>query len=280
MQSTDGRIGYGGLVVGHAAPARTPAPPRSAPTTCPGPSACTRRDASWELRYRKVRPGDFWVQDNGSRYYNRYRNQSQGGFRWWLPVERRQRLRAAHATTARSTSGRSSSASTTARCATAAPGSSCTSTAPAPRPAASARRAGSSSALMGRLDPRPAPADRDRPLMRRSRRQGGGARRRRRPHPDDQQPPQGALPAHRLHQGRGAQLLRPGLAGAAAAAQGPVRDPDPLAARRPGGELLREEHPARHAVLGAHREGPHHRLARPVHRATRSSSRSSTTWPR
>jgi L,D-peptidoglycan transpeptidase YkuD (ErfK/YbiS/YcfS/YnhG family) len=43
------------------------------------------RDASWDIPYRKVRRGDFWVQDNRSRYYNRYRNQSQGGFRWWLP---------------------------------------------------------------------------------------------------------------------------------------------------------------------------------------------------
>ena len=25
------------------------------------------------------------MQDNASAYYNRYRNKSQGGFRWWLP---------------------------------------------------------------------------------------------------------------------------------------------------------------------------------------------------
>ena len=43
------------------------------------------RRGSWEIRYRKVRRGDFWVEDNGSRFYNRYRNQSQGGFRWRLP---------------------------------------------------------------------------------------------------------------------------------------------------------------------------------------------------
>jgi L,D-peptidoglycan transpeptidase YkuD (ErfK/YbiS/YcfS/YnhG family) len=26
------------------------------------------------------------VEDNGSAYYNRYRNQADGGFRWWLPT--------------------------------------------------------------------------------------------------------------------------------------------------------------------------------------------------
>lgn len=45
-----------------------------------------RQDPAWDLRYRTVRNGDYWVEDNGSRYYNRYRNKSQGGFRWWLPT--------------------------------------------------------------------------------------------------------------------------------------------------------------------------------------------------
>ena len=45
-------------------------------------------------------------------------------------------------------------------------------------------------------------------------------------------------------------------------------------------ELLREEHPRRHAVLGAHGEGPDHRLPRrDDQEATPSSSRSSTTSP-
>ena len=52
---------------------------------CPRPSACTAATRLGRCRYRKVRRGDYWVQDNRSRYYNRYRNQSQGGFRWWLP---------------------------------------------------------------------------------------------------------------------------------------------------------------------------------------------------
>ena len=42
------------------------------------------RAASWDLSHRVIRSGDYWVQDNASDYYNRYRNKSQGGFRWWL----------------------------------------------------------------------------------------------------------------------------------------------------------------------------------------------------
>ena len=31
-----------------------------------------------------MRKGDYWVLDNQSDHYNRYRNKRQGGFRWWL----------------------------------------------------------------------------------------------------------------------------------------------------------------------------------------------------
>jgi L,D-peptidoglycan transpeptidase YkuD (ErfK/YbiS/YcfS/YnhG family) len=31
-----------------------------------------------------VRRGDYWVLDNESDFYNRYRNRKQGGFRWRL----------------------------------------------------------------------------------------------------------------------------------------------------------------------------------------------------
>ena len=41
---------------------------------------------AWLLRYRQIQPGDYWVQDNASEHYNRYRNKAQGGFRWWLPT--------------------------------------------------------------------------------------------------------------------------------------------------------------------------------------------------
>ena len=45
------------------------------------------RRAAWsDVGYRRIREGDYWVLDNRSRYYNRYRNRSQGGFRWRLPA--------------------------------------------------------------------------------------------------------------------------------------------------------------------------------------------------
>ncbi len=82
--AADGRIGYGGLV--RAAYRR-----QGSGTTPLGtfrlPWAFGRhpaRDAG-DLRYHRIRPGDYWVQDNASRHYNRLRNRAQGGFRWWLP---------------------------------------------------------------------------------------------------------------------------------------------------------------------------------------------------
>ena len=81
----DGRIGYGGLV----------APLERRQGTGTTPLGTTKlisafgrhpRGDSWDLPYRRIRKGDYWVEDNGSRYYNRYRNRSQGGFRWWLPA--------------------------------------------------------------------------------------------------------------------------------------------------------------------------------------------------
>ena len=83
--TTDGRIGYGGLV--RAAYRR-----QGSGTTPLGtfrlPWAFGRhvRDDASRLPYRRIRPGDYWVQDNASDFYNRYRNRSQGGFRWWLPT--------------------------------------------------------------------------------------------------------------------------------------------------------------------------------------------------
>lgn len=92
----DGRIGYGGLV----APRRRHQGSGTTPLgTVRLVSAFGRhpRGASWSLPYRRIRAGDYWVEDNGSRYYNRYRNKAQGGFRWWLPtssVNSSERLRA------------------------------------------------------------------------------------------------------------------------------------------------------------------------------------------
>jgi L,D-peptidoglycan transpeptidase YkuD (ErfK/YbiS/YcfS/YnhG family) len=84
MQATDGRIGYGGLVAGvrrHQGTGTTPLGTYDLPWAF----GTHRADPGWRLPYRKIRRGDFWVEDNGSAYYNRYRNQRRGGFRWWLP---------------------------------------------------------------------------------------------------------------------------------------------------------------------------------------------------
>lgn len=85
FRTTDARIGYGGLVAGTKRRQGTGTTPlgtydlRSAFGT-------HRRDGGWALPYRRIRKGDFWVQDNGSDFYNRLRSQRQGGFRWWLPT--------------------------------------------------------------------------------------------------------------------------------------------------------------------------------------------------
>jgi L,D-peptidoglycan transpeptidase YkuD (ErfK/YbiS/YcfS/YnhG family) len=80
-----GRIGYGGLV----------RPRQREQGTGTTPLGTFRllwsfgthpRAASWDLSHRQIRAGDYWVEDNKSAYYNRYRNRSDGGFRWWLPL--------------------------------------------------------------------------------------------------------------------------------------------------------------------------------------------------
>jgi len=82
---TTGRTGYGGLVAG--------ADRRQGTGTTPlgtyrllSTFGTHARDANWGLAHRKIRSGDFWVQDNRSDYYNRYRNKDHGGFRWRLPA--------------------------------------------------------------------------------------------------------------------------------------------------------------------------------------------------
>jgi L,D-peptidoglycan transpeptidase YkuD (ErfK/YbiS/YcfS/YnhG family) len=95
LQAHDGRIGYGGLV----------APRRRHQGTGTTPLGTVRlissfgrhaRDQAWDLPYRRIRKGDYWVEDNQSQYYNRYRNKASGGFRWWIPssqVNSSERLR-------------------------------------------------------------------------------------------------------------------------------------------------------------------------------------------
>jgi L,D-peptidoglycan transpeptidase YkuD (ErfK/YbiS/YcfS/YnhG family) len=83
LRVQDGRIGYGGLVAGTKRKQGTGATPLGTYRLI-GSFGTHARAASWDLPYRTIRSGDFWVQDNRSAYYNRYRNKSQGGFRWWL----------------------------------------------------------------------------------------------------------------------------------------------------------------------------------------------------
>jgi L,D-peptidoglycan transpeptidase YkuD (ErfK/YbiS/YcfS/YnhG family) len=84
LRAADGRIGYGGLVPGPRRRQGTGTTPLGTYRLTYAFGTQEPRD-SWDVRYRRIEPGDYWVQDNSSRYYNRYRNKRQGGFRWWLP---------------------------------------------------------------------------------------------------------------------------------------------------------------------------------------------------
>ncbi|WP_245155835.1 L,D-transpeptidase family protein [Nocardioides sp. 503] len=84
MVTTDGRTGYGGLVRGGRRRQGTGTTPLGT-YALPWAFGTHRAEDGWDLRYRRIRRGDFWVQDNASDFYNRYRHQSRGGFRWWLP---------------------------------------------------------------------------------------------------------------------------------------------------------------------------------------------------
>jgi L,D-peptidoglycan transpeptidase YkuD (ErfK/YbiS/YcfS/YnhG family) len=83
--TSDGRIGYGGLVPGKQRRQGTGTTPLGS-YRLPWAFGFQESRDSWRLRYRAVERGDYWVQDNASRHYNRYRNRAQGGFRWWLPA--------------------------------------------------------------------------------------------------------------------------------------------------------------------------------------------------
>lgn len=85
MRATDGRIGYGGLVVGRHRRQGTGTTPLGS-YDLPSAFGTHRARPAWDIDYRRIRAGDFWVQDNASNFYNRYRNKRQGGFRWRLPA--------------------------------------------------------------------------------------------------------------------------------------------------------------------------------------------------
>jgi L,D-peptidoglycan transpeptidase YkuD (ErfK/YbiS/YcfS/YnhG family) len=82
-QSRRARIGYGGLVRPRErvqGTGTTPVGTYRIPFTF-GTGA--RRDR-WTAPYRRIRDHHYWVQDNQSDYYNRWRSRLRGGFRWWL----------------------------------------------------------------------------------------------------------------------------------------------------------------------------------------------------
>ena len=84
LQARDGRIGYGGLVVARLRKQATGSTPLGT-FRLPWAFGMHPRSSGWKLDYRQVQHGDYWVEDNASAYYNRYRNKAEGGFRWWLP---------------------------------------------------------------------------------------------------------------------------------------------------------------------------------------------------
>ena len=85
FRARDGRIGYGGLV---PARKRVQGSGKTPLGTFGLPYAfgMHERAKSWEKSYRRAGKADYWVLDNKSRYYNRWRNKAAGGFRWWLPA--------------------------------------------------------------------------------------------------------------------------------------------------------------------------------------------------
>lgn len=85
MRTSDGRIGYGGLVAGDHRVQGTGTTPLGTYGLLSVFGTHPARDAG-TLDYRRIRRGDYWVQDNASPHYNRYRSKSEGGFRWWLPA--------------------------------------------------------------------------------------------------------------------------------------------------------------------------------------------------
>ena len=83
FRARDGRIGYNGLV----RPDRRVQGSGKTPLgtyRLPFSFGTHAQQPAWDPSYRRIRRGDYWVLDNESKHYNRYRNKSRGGFRWWL----------------------------------------------------------------------------------------------------------------------------------------------------------------------------------------------------
>ncbi|GAA1392958.1 L,D-transpeptidase family protein [Luteococcus peritonei] len=76
---SDARIGAGGTVVGTRRRQGTNTTPLGTYTMTTSFGLAARPATA--LPYRRVVAGDYWVQDNASRWYNTYRTRAQGGFR-------------------------------------------------------------------------------------------------------------------------------------------------------------------------------------------------------
>ena len=85
FQAEDGRIGYGGLVLPRKRVQGSGTTPLGT-HRLPWAFGMGKQKPRWDPSYRRVRKGDYWVLDNSSKHYNRYRNKSRGGFRWRLPA--------------------------------------------------------------------------------------------------------------------------------------------------------------------------------------------------
>jgi L,D-peptidoglycan transpeptidase YkuD (ErfK/YbiS/YcfS/YnhG family) len=83
FRARDGRIGYNGLVRARKRVQGSGKTPMGT-FRLPWAFGMHRQKAGWDRTYRKVRKGDYWVLDNQSDHYNRWRNKKRGGFRWWL----------------------------------------------------------------------------------------------------------------------------------------------------------------------------------------------------
>jgi len=82
-RSTVGRIGYAGLVAPDQrkqGSGKTPTGTYYLPFTF-GPHA---RHQDWTMPYRQFDGDDYWVLDNASAHYNRWRDRDSGEFRWGI----------------------------------------------------------------------------------------------------------------------------------------------------------------------------------------------------
>jgi len=83
LSARDGRTGYGGLVPGKDREQGTGTTPLGTYRMTES-FGLARRPRGTALPFHRVRSGDYWVQDNASRWYNTLRNKRRGGFRWRL----------------------------------------------------------------------------------------------------------------------------------------------------------------------------------------------------